>query len=128
LRYDGHIWQQLQSPTNLILTDVCCAEDGNVYACGQAGTLLRGRNDTWDVIDHGATTEDFWSVVWIHGALYLSTMLGIFVLRDDALQMINMGDDHASTYYHLSAADDVLWSIGAKDLMAFDGTTWSRVD
>ena len=32
------------------------------------------------------------------------------------------------TCYRLSADDGVLWSIGAKDVLAFDGKTWTRIN
>ena len=46
--WKGEIWEwnraqslKRESPTNLILTGVCCGDDGHVYVCGQHGTLLR---------------------------------------------------------------------------------------
>jgi hypothetical protein len=38
--YDGKKWSRIDSPTNLILNDVCCAGDGNVYVTGYKGLLL----------------------------------------------------------------------------------------
>jgi hypothetical protein len=49
-RFDGHTWKRADSPSNLILNDVCCAADGKVYAVGQKGTLLVGRHDKWQLI------------------------------------------------------------------------------
>lgn len=41
-------------------------------------------------------------------------------------------DDIVGWFRHctsvMSAADGVLWSFGAKDIMAFDGKKWARVD
>ena len=39
-QWEGVRWIDRPSPTNLILTGVCCGTDGNVYACGQNGTLI----------------------------------------------------------------------------------------
>lgn len=127
-RYDGSIWVRQDSPTNMILTKVCCAGDGNAYACGRVGTLIRGRGERWELIEHGATKRDFWSVAWFKNHLYLSTMQEVFRLDDDTLSKMDFGKDIPSSCFALSAADGVLWSIGAKDVMAFDGTEWSRID
>jgi hypothetical protein len=127
-RYDGRLWQPVDSPTNMILTNVCCAGDGRGYACGRVGMLVRGRGQTWEVIEHEDTEEDFWGLAWYNDTLYLSTMRFVYTLQGDHLQPVDFGDDAPGTCFHLSAADGVLWSIGAKDVMAFNGTTWARID
>jgi hypothetical protein len=65
-RYDGLCWHQLDSPTKLILHDICCAGDGNVYAGGQVGMLVAGRKDSWRAIEHGNTRENIWSLAWFN--------------------------------------------------------------
>jgi len=37
-------------------------------------------------------------------------------------------DDKPATCLRLTAADGVMWSIGAKDVLSFDGKTWTRID
>jgi hypothetical protein len=126
--FDSAHWHQADSPTNFVLTDVCCAADGNVYACGRRGTLLMGRDDRWRVIDHGSMTEDIWSLAWLKGHLYAATYRGLFRLDGGKLNFVEIGEDPPSTYFRLSATQDVMWSIGSKDVMAFDGIAWKRVD
>jgi len=127
-QYNGKTWSQKDSPTNYVLVDVCCAGDGNVYACGRVGALLRGRGDKWENIVHDSMSDDIWSMAWYNERLYLSTMDAVYTLSDDEFELVDMGKDQAQTCYTLSAADGVLWSIGAKDIMVFDGKQWSRVD
>ena len=55
--YDGNRWSSICSPTNIILNDICCAGDGNVYAGGRVGMLIVCRRDHWKVIDHDSMTE-----------------------------------------------------------------------
>ncbi|WP_434674404.1 hypothetical protein [Pseudomonas sp. R1-15] len=125
-KYDGSVFTQQNSPTNLALYKVRCASDGFAYACGQLGTLLRGRNDQWEVIDHESTREDLWGMEYFDGHLYVSSTHFIYRLEDGQLIPVDFGDDAPRTCYHLSAADGIMWSIGPKDVMEFDGTNWKR--
>lgn len=127
-RFDGRRWDQASSPTNFILTDVCCAGDGNVYACGRVGMLLVGRKDQWRIIEHETMSEDIWSLAWFNGSLYAATYRGLFRLDGEVLAPVDMGQDTPATYFKLSAIQGAMWSIGRKDVMAFDGVSWMRID
>lgn len=126
--YNGHRWVQNCSPTNLILNAVVCIADGGlVYACGQCGTLLRGKNGNWEVVDHQASTLDFWDLAWCDGKLYISTMESLFCFNGEVMEIVDFGIDDLSSCYRLSSIDGSLWSIGDKGIMAFDGTAWRRI-
>jgi len=127
--YDGKKWAQIDSPTNLVLTAVCCAGDGNVYATGRRGLLLKGRKNKWEVVKQENTKQDLWGMAWYREELYLSSLEQVFILRKEELEAVEIGDDKPQiSCYHLSAADGVLWSIGPKDVMAYDGKVWTRID
>lgn len=126
--YDADHWSELPSPTNLVLSDVCCAGDGLVYACSRRGGLIRGRGQRWEVVENSITSDDIWSLAWYREKLYFSTMRGVYALEGDAIVPVAMGADPPATCFNLSTRDGVLWSIGAKDVMAFDGETWTRID
>lgn len=126
--YNGQQWSQKESPTNLVLTRVLCAGDGQVYASGRRGLLIVGRGDAWQPIEQEDVTSDIWDLAWYDGKLYLSTMRGLYTLQGGSLVEVDFGDDTPATCYHLSVADGVMWSFGAKDIMAFDGNTWTRID
>lgn len=125
---NGQQWSQKESPTNLLLTRVLCAGDGQVYASGRRGLLIVGRSDAWQPIEQEDVTSDIWDLAWYDGKLYLSTMRGLYTLQGGSLVEVDFGDDTPATCYHLSVADGVMWSFGAKDIMAFDGNTWTRID
>ncbi|WP_198676714.1 hypothetical protein [Streptomyces atratus] len=125
-KYDGSFFTQQHSPTNLALYKVRCASDGFAYACGQLGTLLRGRDDQWEVIEHESTKEDLWGMEVFDGQLYVSSTHFVYRLEDGKLKPVDFGDDVPQTCYHLSAADGIMWSIGPKDVMEFDGSNWKR--
>ncbi|MBN6149837.1 hypothetical protein JR065_05760 [Xanthomonas sp. AmX2] len=125
-KYDGSVFIQQKSPTELALYKVRCAPDGFAYACGQLGTLLRGRDDQWEAIEHGSTKEDLWGMEVFDGQLYVSSSHLVYRLEDGKLIPVDFGDDAPQTCYHLSAADGIMWSIGPKDVMEFDGSNWKR--
>jgi hypothetical protein len=125
--FDGKRWTPCRSPVETVLTALCCAPDGQVYICGQDGTLLRGRGADWERLAQDLG-EDLWSLAWFDGALYAASACAVYRLDGEALHAIDFGADQPSTCYGLSAADGVMWSIGPKDIMAFDGQSWSRID
>lgn len=125
---NGKTWKQAVSPTNLILTDVCCSPDGWVYACGQAGILLKGRYDSeWEVIETDIK-EDFWNIAWFNDTLYLSSSYDVFKLTDEQIEPLGLqAMGTGLTFFDLSVKDGLMWSIGPKDILATDATTWWRV-
>jgi hypothetical protein len=127
-RYDGKTWRQVDSPTEYLLSNLLCAGDETAYACGQNGLLLRGRRDRWEIVEHSSTKQDLWGLAWYQGKLYLSSTRQIFTLKKGKLETIRTGKDNPLTAYHLSARDGLLWSIGAKDVMSFNGKKWVRID
>lgn len=121
-------WRRVDSPTNFILYGVCIADSGEAWAVGQGGLLLRGKDDTWEMVDHGAKKEDFWDLAWYRGQLYASTLRSVFSFDDGLATRVDM--EEATTYscYHLSVAGDFLCSIGPYAISLFDGQTWSPVE
>jgi len=95
--YDGKVWSQIQSPTKLVLTGLCCAGDGKAYATGRKGLLVRGRNGAWEVVDHQSLTEDIWGSAWYEGKLYVSTMNDVYTLENGAFKPVDWGADAPKT-------------------------------
>jgi hypothetical protein len=126
--YNGKAWLRVDSPTNVILNDVCCAGDGSVYIGGYKGILMRGDAGKMEVVEHASTKENIWGLAWHEKKLYLSTLKRVMTLeKGNTLTPVDM-DAPVTSAYHLSAADGQLWSIGPKDIMAFDGKAWTRIE
>ncbi len=126
--FDGCLWTRLPSPTDRVLTGIRCAGDGVAYATGRAGLLVRGRGRTWTRVPTAPLLDDIWSAEWFDGRLYLATMHALYAYDGSVVSIVDTSSTGAVTFYHLSAADGVLWSIGPKDVIAFDGLVWSRID
>ncbi len=128
-RFDGNVWQQQSSPTNVALTCVKCTGEKMVYAAGLAGVILRsGDGVNWEAIDHDTTEDDFWGMTLFQNRLYLATYNGVFVFDDDDLIPVKMNLPRILSTAYLDSNDGVMWSVGPKD-MAFtqDGITWKEV-
>ena len=120
-------WKLAAQPTTLAFFRVLCTEDGNVYAAGQGGIIFRGRSATWELIDHQDMKDDIFDLEWFAGKLWVSTMYSLHTLDDGHLTLVDFDGEPPSTCNHLSTADGLLWSIGAKDVMQFDGKEWTRI-
>jgi len=127
--YDGAVWSQLDSPTNVSLNCVQCAADDRVYAAGMAGTILRGNRNGWTAIVQDVTTKDFWGIASFREQVYLSNYDGVFILRGDVPIPVDMGLKKRLSTAYLDAGDGILWSVGHKDIACTeDGTTWVELD
>lgn len=126
--YDGSRWQQHPSPTNVVLTAVCCAPDGTTYVAGQQGVMLRGRHAAWDLIAWNEPVgADLWDLCWFQDKLYVATATGLFTLDGQDLVDVDFGASVGSlSGFSLTTAEDTLWSIGHEDVASFDGKTWRR--
>lgn len=129
-RYDGNAWTQCGSPTNVILTAICCAPDGFVYAAGQGGVMLKGRGDVWELVSwEDEVTLDLWDLCWFQDKLYVATMFALFTLDGGVrLREVNYGAMGPVTGFNLTTAEGVLWSIGKADVASFDGSAWTKYD
>lgn len=127
--YNGKEWNSEEGPTSLTLTCIRCVSEEEVYACGMAGILLRGKTNQWEVIDHDATDQDFWGMAFFKGKLFLSGEQGIFVLDGDELNSVDMGIEKEFTTSYLDAKEGAIWSVGSKDIaVSADGVTWYEVE
>jgi hypothetical protein len=123
-RLAGNLWQRLDLPINANLNSVKCAPDGLVYAAGTDGTVVRGRDDVWSVLDDSGIEDEVWDLEWFQGRLYASTFDAVFVLDGDRFVPMAIGGETERSCYQLSAGDGVLWSVGERELWQFDGRSW----
>lgn len=125
--FNGSTWVIESSPVNVILTAATIHDDGFVYACGQNGTLVRGRVGQWEVLAANQTIDDFWAIASYQGQLYVASLGMLYVLTNGQLLTVSTGIDQTGSFQALSEAQGVLWSIGSDDIAATDGKQWVRV-
>ncbi|MCY1019667.1 hypothetical protein [Pyxidicoccus sp. MSG2] len=124
----GNQWRRLESPVSTHLSAVCCAADGKVYVTGDDGVLLRGRLDTWEVLETGRR-ENLRDVQAFDGTVCVATDFRILKLDGHRLvpETAFVDDDRPSTCVRLLRAEDGLFSMGLKDLFLFRGGSWKRL-
>jgi hypothetical protein len=121
-------WRGVDSPTNVKLESVRWIDDV-LYVAGGAGLLLRGRPDALKAVHHHGPQETFWSIESYHGELYLATRSGsIWKLVGDDLHRIDLPGRARATTGWLHANDDMLLSVGERDLLVYNGIEWQRLE
>lgn len=125
--FDGAGWTHQDLPTNRNLLCVKCGADGLVYIGGMDGLTIRGNSNQWEVFCDGQIEDDVWDLEWFDDTVFASTMKHVYRYRDDNFKAEDFGEKGKVTCYQLSTAEGVLWSNGERDVMSYDGQTWSRV-
>lgn len=130
--WDGAGTSVIATNVEADLRDILVQDDGTIYICGRDGTLLRGLEGEAGVRRIGSPgTQNFVSLAMFGGSLYLastSAPRGLFILKGETLVRATsslspeIGDVHT-----LSACGGVLWVVGSKLLIRFDGNEWRRV-
>ena len=122
-------WQQLESPTNVILNKVKVIGKDLVYVCGQQGMLLVGAKNQWKIIEHDVTKDQIWDMEWFHNSLYLTTDTCIYRLHSDqTLELVDINLGYQITCGFLHAKDGLMVATGRKDIVwTNDGVIWQDI-
>ena len=125
--FDGQAWQAIDSPTNRILTALCLGPTGDVVGCGQRGVLIRGRGHRWRVIDDAPIPDDLWAIAASGDKIFMSSLLRMYAWTGQGVELLDLDALGASTFGALIPGNGVIWSMGQKDFLAFDGQQWRRL-
>jgi hypothetical protein len=125
--FDGETWRPLDSPTKLHLQKIRCTPEGAVYAAGAKGMILKNEGGAWRVVDHGGMDRDIWGLEYFAGKLYVSTFSGVFTLEGDKLEPVDFDGNSPQSTHKLAQCLECIWSVGDRDIVSFDGQTWSKI-
>ena len=124
--FDGKQWKQCESPTKENLADIRCI-DGKVWACGDGGVILSGDKNGFNIVySDNKPSENWWSLESFFGKIYVAGNDFLGVLSDGKILPVKVDLKNKITTETLQAKDGVLWSIGEKDILAFDGKRWQE--
>jgi hypothetical protein len=128
-QYDGSTWIDRSGLTNVILTTICCVPDNSVFIGGRKGVLIKGRNDSWEIIQlENEVDADIWDLCWFNNKLYIATINDLYTLEGNKLVGVDFGEIEISSCFSLTEAEGVLWSIGKDDVASFDGQIWQKYE
>jgi hypothetical protein len=131
--WNGVRWTRLTVPVTAgRITDIHVESEQRIWMCGAKGTLLLGNaRDGFRTMNPLGATQLFLSVTKFRDRLYLGSNVGLFQFDPS-----NQTRAFRKVRTHLQpelldanvveAVDDVLWSIGPKDVARFDGAKWER--
>jgi hypothetical protein len=125
--YDGKKWHMSDSPTSAHLASVCCVKNDDVWICGDNGVVLHGSFNHWTVIMDDAFTDNWYCIEEYDGNIYLAGNGIIGYIDGDSINPVDLGVGRPITTNRLHSKDGQLWSIGEKDILVFDGSSWKEI-
>lgn len=123
-------WINLSFPSSSRLNEIHIDDEKTIWICGNRGVLLRGNyRDGFSNVTPEGTSDDFLSISRFGDLIYLATSSGlrafdgqrIFAPTTDLVPEIKDGQ-------MVDAVDGVLWAVGYRDIVRFDGQRWERFD
>jgi len=125
--FDGNLWKQIDLPTNAVLENICCAEDGFAYITTNYREVLKGRGATWAIIEQQETTEVLESIVCYNGKVLVSTVSEIYIVDGTEFKVANLGIPAMNSKAHLAVGDGILVVGGRDEATMYDGHSWSVI-
>lgn len=129
--WEGCAWQQIVLPNDLPLNAIKVVSPSQVFLAGRGGLLVGNARDGFTTATSRTTGENFTSIEWFEGKLYLASPVGLHFYDPETRNIVRYPTRLAPELrdvHSLEARDDVLWSFGLKDVARFDGYAWVRVD
>jgi hypothetical protein len=110
--FDGTAWSRCAFPSDLPLTTVCCAGDGNVYVGAALGNIFRGRHNRWEPVHQDIMSIPFRDMVWYEDQLWCTSDYGLWTFKDGRFGEAPVSADVKICSGNLSARDGVLLVAG----------------
>ncbi|MCF6189962.1 MAG: hypothetical protein L3J51_05770 [Cocleimonas sp.] len=124
--WNGEKWRQIDCPTNALLTNICCGDDGLVYITMNKNAILCGREDNWEFINQDMS-DRFESIVWFKDRIYLSSSYQLFQIKDNKFSAANEGEFRSLLWGRLSVGDGIMVAALDRRIGIYDGKEWTIV-
>lgn len=125
--YDGTDWSAIAVPATATIDAVCCGADGMVYIAAEAGLLLKGRGEHWQVLHPRATSRGFRDLVWYEDRLWCSNDYGLWTVHRDRVQRVGLPEGVSDCTGHLDVRDGVMLSAGSGGAAFREDGAWHSI-
>jgi hypothetical protein len=126
---DSSGWRREDTPTNANFNALALSPEEEVFAAGDNGVLLRGRQGHWSVVDTQVDLN-LTDVCWHAGDIFVSSDFDVYRLTPSGLvsdlNQQNETED-VSCLKLISAADQSLYSVGPSDVFRRIDGVWHRI-
>ncbi len=117
------------------LFGIVVEDERRIWICGSKGTLLCGNHkDGFQDLSPGGDLS-FNSMTLFQGKLWITANggfggpTGLFTFHNGRLDRVTTGlTPDIDDIHTVTSADGVLWTVGFRDILCFDGKTWTRID
>jgi hypothetical protein len=131
--WNGSQWKRLILPMSAgRITNIFVESEDRIWMCGAKGTLLLGNaRDGFVAMNPLGARQLLLSVTKFKNLYYLGTNIGLFEFDPNKQIRVfrkvrtQLQPEIADTNI-VQSVDDVLWCMGAKDIVRFDGVKWER--
>lgn len=125
--FDGQRWTFINLGTNVVLENICCSSDGNVYIITNANVLIVGRNDRWEILDQEIGEEILEEMVCYKGTVYISSHKKLYEIKKKKIVDTKLKLPKMDSYSHLAEGDGILLLAGIHCAYFYDGKKWHKV-
>jgi len=129
--WDGAAWRPIPLPVVKQINAIHIESTSRIWLCGIDGALLVGdHRDGFENWSDRAQGQLFHDLTMYDDTLYLASDKGLCAYDGKRRRVVRVKTGLApepKRFSNIDHADGVLWSVGLKDIVRFDGTAWTRI-
>jgi hypothetical protein len=125
--YNGLVWEKENSPTKEHLASVKCLNKNEIWICGNNGIVLFGSRNNWKAIHDKNYQNNWYSIEEFNNRIYIAGNNILAYIDGENIKPVETGLNKKFTTHKLHAKDGLLWSIGEKDILTYDGKSWEEL-
>ena len=132
--FNGTSWRTVDIPEVGYLNRILIESATSIWICGHNGALLNGNaQDGFRDVSSVEDNQLFYSMALFDGMLYLGSSFGLYAYEPNKpgakiREVVTALTPPVSDSVTVDSVGKVLWSIGEKDIVRFDGSSWARID